>query len=75
MCLSWYLLQGYKKETRFTSRCPANEIISKIEQAAKPLGFDVHKKNYKVMTKFLYYLFSFLFAYLQQGYESNVVLK
>ncbi|KAK6144111.1 hypothetical protein DH2020_020931 [Rehmannia glutinosa] len=40
--------QGYKKETRFTSRCPANEIINKIEQAAKPLGFDVHKKNYKV---------------------------
>ncbi|KAI3461177.1 hypothetical protein Pfo_017840 [Paulownia fortunei] len=40
--------QGYKKETRFTSKCPANEIINKIEQAAKPLGFDVHKKNYKM---------------------------
>ncbi|KAL7126977.1 hypothetical protein ABFS83_14G223400 [Erythranthe nasuta] len=40
--------QGYKKETRFTSRCPANEIINKIEQAVKPLGFDVHKKNYKM---------------------------
>jgi hypothetical protein len=26
----------------------ANEIIEKIEEAAKPLGFDVQKKNYKV---------------------------
>lgn len=42
------LLQGFKRETRFTSKSPANEIISKIEEAAKPLGFDVHKKNYKV---------------------------
>ncbi|KAI4386182.1 hypothetical protein MLD38_004137 [Melastoma candidum] len=40
--------QCFKRETRFTSKCPANEIISKIEEAAKPLGFDVHKKNYKM---------------------------
>ncbi|XAR51063.1 Non-specific serine/threonine protein kinase [Bertholletia excelsa] len=40
--------QGFKRETRFTSKCPANEIINKIEEAAKPLGFDVHKKNYKL---------------------------
>lgn len=40
--------QGFKRETMFTSRSPANEIISKIEEAAKPLGFDVHKKNYKM---------------------------
>ncbi|XP_071736278.1 CBL-interacting protein kinase 32-like [Rutidosis leptorrhynchoides] len=40
--------QGFKRETRFTSKCPANEIVSKIEEAAKPLGFDVHKKNYKL---------------------------
>lgn len=40
--------QGFKRETRFTSKRPANEIISKIEEAAKPLGFDVHKKNYKM---------------------------
>jgi 5'-AMP-activated protein kinase catalytic alpha subunit len=40
--------QGFKRETRFTSRSSANEIISKIEEAAKPLGFDVHKKNYKM---------------------------
>ncbi|GAB4859284.1 CBL-interacting serine/threonine-protein kinase 3 [Ancistrocladus abbreviatus] len=40
--------QGFKKETRFTSKCPPNEIIKKIEEAAKPLGFDVHKKNYKM---------------------------
>ncbi|KAL5994818.1 CBL-interacting serine/threonine-protein kinase 3 [Asimina triloba] len=40
--------QEFKRETRFTSKCPAKEIISKIEEAAKPLGFDVHKKNYKM---------------------------
>ncbi|GER41050.1 CBL-interacting protein kinase [Striga asiatica] len=40
--------QGFKKETRFTSRCSANEIITKIEQAAKPLGFGVQKNNYKM---------------------------
>ncbi|GMG98843.1 hypothetical protein Nepgr_000683 [Nepenthes gracilis] len=40
--------QGFKRETRFTSKCPPNEIIRKIEAAAKPLGFDVHKKNYKM---------------------------
>ncbi|MFQ6631667.1 hypothetical protein Gotur_008800, partial [Gossypium turneri] len=40
--------QGFKRETRFTSKCPANEIIHKIEAAAKPLGFYVHKKNYKM---------------------------
>ncbi|XP_024968226.1 CBL-interacting protein kinase 32-like [Cynara cardunculus var. scolymus] len=42
------LEQGFKRETRFTSRCSANEIVSKIEEAARPLGFDVHKKNYKL---------------------------
>nr|XP_010922115.1 CBL-interacting protein kinase 32 isoform X3 [Elaeis guineensis] len=40
--------QEFKRETRFTSKCPANEIVRKIEEAAKPLGFDVHKKNYKM---------------------------
>ncbi|KAK4753725.1 hypothetical protein SAY87_001829 [Trapa incisa] len=40
--------QEYKRETRFTSQRPANEIINKIEEAVKPLGFDVHKKNYKM---------------------------
>ncbi|XP_057527331.1 CBL-interacting protein kinase 32-like isoform X2 [Amaranthus tricolor] len=40
--------QTFKRETRFTSKCPPNEIIKKIEEAAKPLGFDVHKKNYKM---------------------------
>ncbi|CAA2934788.1 CBL-interacting serine/threonine-protein kinase 23-like [Olea europaea var. sylvestris] len=37
-----------KRETRFTSKCPANEIISKIEQTVLPLGFDVKKNNYKL---------------------------
>ncbi|PON72700.1 Calcium/calmodulin-dependent/calcium-dependent protein kinase [Parasponia andersonii] len=37
-----------KRETRFTSKCSANEIISKIEQAAGPLGFDVKKNNFKM---------------------------
>ncbi|XP_075484106.1 CBL-interacting protein kinase 32-like isoform X2 [Primulina tabacum] len=40
--------QEFKRETRFTSKCPADEIIKKIEQAAKPLGFDICKKNYKM---------------------------
>ncbi|KAG6509833.1 hypothetical protein ZIOFF_027840 [Zingiber officinale] len=38
----------FKRVTRFTSTCPANDIVSKIEEAAKPLGFDVQKKNYKM---------------------------
>lgn len=37
-----------KRETRFTSKSPANEIISKIEEAAMPLGFDVKKNNFKM---------------------------
>ncbi|XP_010522895.1 PREDICTED: CBL-interacting serine/threonine-protein kinase 9 [Tarenaya hassleriana] len=40
-----------KRETRFTSQRPANEIVSKIEEAAKPLGFNVHKHNYKMKLK------------------------
>lgn len=51
------------RETRFTSKCPANEIISKIEEAATPLGFDVKKNNYKVikmlflfMSKLIYFV-------------------
>ncbi|XP_075520117.1 CBL-interacting serine/threonine-protein kinase 3-like isoform X3 [Primulina tabacum] len=40
--------QKLMRETSFTSKRPANEIIKKIEQAVKPLGFDVHKKNYKM---------------------------
>ncbi|KAK4405416.1 CBL-interacting serine/threonine-protein kinase [Sesamum angolense] len=37
-----------KRETCFTSKHPANEIMSKIEEAAKPLGFNVHKNNFKM---------------------------
>ncbi|URD99734.1 CBL-interacting protein kinase 23 [Musa troglodytarum] len=37
-----------KRETRFTSKVPAVEILSRIEAAAKPLGFDVKKQNYKL---------------------------
>lgn len=37
-----------KRETRFTSKHPAKEIVLKIEQTAKPLGFIVQKKNYKM---------------------------
>lgn len=39
-----------KRETRFASHSPAKEIMSKIEEAAKPLGFNVDKRNYKVIT-------------------------
>ncbi|KAA8516218.1 hypothetical protein F0562_019397 [Nyssa sinensis] len=37
-----------KLETRFASKCPANEIMTKIEEAAKPLGFNVRKRDYKM---------------------------
>uniref|UniRef100_A0A1D1YXL7 non-specific serine/threonine protein kinase n=1 Tax=Anthurium amnicola TaxID=1678845 RepID=A0A1D1YXL7_9ARAE len=37
-----------KCETRFASNRPAGEIISKIEEVAKPLGFNVEKQNYKL---------------------------
>ncbi|PKA45767.1 CBL-interacting protein kinase 23 [Apostasia shenzhenica] len=37
-----------KRETRFTSKLPAKDILSKIEEVAKPLGFSIDKRNYKV---------------------------
>ncbi|KAK6919913.1 NAF domain [Dillenia turbinata] len=40
-----------KPETHFASKRPPNEIMSKIEEAAKPLGFNVRKKNYKMKLK------------------------
>lgn len=57
VCLTWiwdiwhfFWLKGLvKRETRFTSKRPVNEIISKIEEAASPLGFDVKKNNFKVL--------------------------
>ncbi|KAI3956122.1 hypothetical protein MKW98_027436, partial [Papaver atlanticum] len=41
-------MNSIKRETHFTSQCPANEIMFKIEQTAKPLGFNVRKQNYKM---------------------------
>lgn len=40
--------QEPKQESRFTSKHPAPEIISKMEETAKPLGFNVHKRDYKM---------------------------
>uniref|UniRef100_A0A2P2L8E7 non-specific serine/threonine protein kinase n=1 Tax=Rhizophora mucronata TaxID=61149 RepID=A0A2P2L8E7_RHIMU len=40
-----------KRETHFASHSPAHEIMSKIEEAAKPLGFNVDKRNYKMKLK------------------------
>uniref|UniRef100_A0A7N0UUQ6 non-specific serine/threonine protein kinase n=1 Tax=Kalanchoe fedtschenkoi TaxID=63787 RepID=A0A7N0UUQ6_KALFE len=40
--------QELKRETRFMSKCPADEIVERIEQAVKPLGFDVFKCNFKM---------------------------
>ncbi|KAH7285248.1 hypothetical protein KP509_33G018700 [Ceratopteris richardii] len=37
-----------KEELHFTSKYPASEIISKIEETAKPLGFNVQKQDYKM---------------------------
>lgn len=47
--ISIFDFQGLvKRKTQFTSKCPANEIVTKIEAAAAPMGFDVKKNNYKV---------------------------
>uniref|UniRef100_A0A1J3FTX8 non-specific serine/threonine protein kinase n=1 Tax=Noccaea caerulescens TaxID=107243 RepID=A0A1J3FTX8_NOCCA len=43
--------QLVKKETRFTSQRSASEIMSKMEETAKPLGFNVRKDNYKIKMK------------------------
>lgn len=37
-----------KRETRFTSKHPASVIISKIEETAIPLGFNVKKNKHKL---------------------------
>lgn len=38
----------FKKESRFMSKCPASEIVEKIEETGKALGFDVCTHNYKM---------------------------
>ncbi|CAN0889429.1 CBL-interacting serine/threonine-protein kinase 9 [Linum grandiflorum] len=43
--------QAVKRETCFASNSPANELMSRIEEAAKPLGFNVNKRNYKMKLK------------------------
>ncbi|CAH8336914.1 unnamed protein product [Eruca vesicaria subsp. sativa] len=43
--------QLVKKETRFTSQRSASEIMSKMEETAKPLGFNVRKDKYKIKMK------------------------
>ncbi|CAI0544822.1 unnamed protein product [Linum tenue] len=40
-----------KRETRFASKSSANEIMTQIEAAATPLGFDVKKNNFKFFRK------------------------
>ncbi|MCO5568403.1 hypothetical protein L7F22_022102 [Adiantum nelumboides] len=37
-----------KRESRFTSTYPASEIVSKMEEIAKPLGFNVQKRDFKM---------------------------
>lgn len=52
-------LQGLiKRETRFTSKCSVDQIIAKIEEAAIPMGFDVKKNNFKVLSSQIYYCWS-----------------
>ncbi|KAI5077550.1 hypothetical protein GOP47_0007374 [Adiantum capillus-veneris] len=41
-------IQGLRKQAHFTSRYPASEIITKMEETAKPLGFRVLRDNYKM---------------------------
>ncbi|XP_058112770.1 CBL-interacting serine/threonine-protein kinase 23-like isoform X9 [Magnolia sinica] len=40
--------QGVRREMRFTLRCSASEILAKMEESAKPLGFSVKRRDYKV---------------------------
>ena len=45
-----------KKSSSFTSMHPASEIISKMEETAKPLGFNVEKHDFKVRFYILFLL-------------------
>jgi len=48
ICLGCLYFQGFvKKETRFTSKLPAEEMIAKMEETAKPLGFTLERQNSK----------------------------
>ncbi|KAG8495194.1 hypothetical protein CXB51_012864 [Gossypium anomalum] len=47
---------GFKRETRFTSKCPANEIIHKIEEAAKPLGLMSTRKTTSLFILYCFYV-------------------
>ncbi|XP_010252813.1 PREDICTED: CBL-interacting serine/threonine-protein kinase 23-like isoform X2 [Nelumbo nucifera] len=38
--------QGGKREMRFALRCSASEIMEKMEESAKPLGFNVKRLDY-----------------------------
>ncbi len=49
VCVYMVTLQDPRKgDTRFTSTKPANEIIASIEEVAKPLGFDVQTRDFKM---------------------------
>jgi len=48
-----------KRETSFASQRTPQEIMSKIEEACGPLGFNVRKQNYKVTIMFLKSLLEF----------------
>ncbi|OAE20972.1 hypothetical protein AXG93_267s1010 [Marchantia polymorpha subsp. ruderalis] len=39
-----------RRQTRFTSKKPAKEIMGKMEEAAKALGFTVQTRSYKIFT-------------------------
>eukprot|EP00253_Pinus_taeda_P014224 PITA_14224 len=40
--------QSATREARFTSKHPATEIITKMEESVKPLGFNVKRRDYKM---------------------------
>lgn len=63
-------LQDYvKRQTRFVSCKPANVITSSIEAVAESMGLKVHSRNYKVTTRFYFYL-----VYLKNP-QKNIFLK
>lgn len=66
--------QEPKQENRFTSKLSAPEIVTKMEETAKPLGFDVHKRDFKVIHGFaslvFYYMISFILHRLIVGLKA-----
>jgi len=43
----FFVQDHIKRQTRFTSKRPAQDIIARIDTSAKSMGFSVQIRNYK----------------------------